>query len=103
MKKTFPKSSTAEILEFINENIKKHKLKKNEDYRASLMTEETLVLITEHASGDEITVGISYIDGVLRIRMIAAGEPFDLLEAAVTRGGRDRAVARRIEAKHAER
>ena len=49
MKKTFPKSSTAEILEFINENIKKHKLKKNEDYRASLMTEETLVLITEHA------------------------------------------------------
>ena len=82
MKKNFPKSSTAEILEFINENIKKHKLKKNEDYRASLMTEETLVLITEHASGDEITVGISYIDGVLRIRMIAAGEPFDLLEAA---------------------
>ena len=43
MKKTFIIDDVEDILTFINTNIKKHKLKKNEENRASLMAEEMML------------------------------------------------------------
>ncbi len=77
MKKTFIIDDVEDILTFINTNIKKHKLKKNEENRASLMAEEILLLMQDHASEKELSVNISYLGGILQIRMSARGKPFD--------------------------
>ncbi|MBQ9890110.1 MAG: dicarboxylate/amino acid:cation symporter [Firmicutes bacterium] len=79
MKKVFPKQDVAAILTFINDNVRRHKLKKNEENRAILMSEETLITMLEHTTGDEVTVGVSYIGGTLRIKLIAKGDAFDPL------------------------
>ena len=79
MKKVFPKQDVAAILTFINDNVRRHKLKKNEENRAILMSEETLITMLEHTNGDEVTVGVSYIGGTLRIKLIAKGDAFDPL------------------------
>ena len=81
MKKTFSKNKPGEILEFINEEIKKHKLKKSEENRASLMAEETLMALVDHTSDDEITVTTSYIGGTLKIKYFSRGEAFNPLAA----------------------
>ena len=78
MKKTFSAADRAGILTFINENIEKHKLKASEKNRASLMAEETLLLMLDHTEDEEFTVNISYLSGTLRIKMQAKGKPFDL-------------------------
>ncbi|MBR5730851.1 MAG: cation:dicarboxylase symporter family transporter, partial [Firmicutes bacterium] len=80
MKKVFSKNDVAGILSFITENTRKHKLKKNEENRALLMSEETLMTMVEHTTGEEITVGISYIGGTLKIRLSGRGVEFDPLE-----------------------
>ena len=82
MKKVFSKNDVAGILSFITENTRKHKLKKNEENRALLMSEETLMTMVQHTTGDEITVSIRYIGGTLRIRLAAKGEEFDPLEVS---------------------
>ena len=79
MKKVFQKTEIAEILGFITENTRRRKLRKNEENRAILMSEETLMTMLEHTTGDEITVSMSYIGGVLRIRLSARGSSFDPL------------------------
>ena len=79
MKKVFSKNDVAEILSFIGDNTRRHKLKKNEENRAILMSEETLMTMLEHTTGEEVTVNISYIGGTLRIKLIAKGEAFDPL------------------------
>ena len=79
MKKVFSKNNVAEILTFINSTTRKYKLKKNEENRAILMSEETLITMLEHTTGEDITVSISYIGGTLRIKLIAKGEAFDPL------------------------
>ncbi len=78
MKKVFLKSEIGEMLSFISENAGKHKLKKSEENRVDLMAEETLVAMLEHTTGDEVTIGISYVGGSLKIRMSAKGDSFDL-------------------------
>ncbi|MCR4952073.1 MAG: dicarboxylate/amino acid:cation symporter [Solobacterium sp.] len=78
MKKTFSSADRAGILTFINENIEKQKLKASEKNRASLMAEETLLLMLDHTEDEEFTVNISYLSGTLRIKMQAKGKPFDL-------------------------
>ncbi len=60
MKKSFRLLEIGEALQFINENIAGHRLKKNEETRASLMSEETLLLMRDHASEDEITISVTY-------------------------------------------
>ena len=82
MKKVFSKSEVTEIIAFITENTRKHKLKKNEENRALLMSEETLMTMLEHTTGDEVTVSVSYIGGTLRIRLSAKGGEFDPLAAS---------------------
>ncbi|MBE6118474.1 MAG: dicarboxylate/amino acid:cation symporter [Erysipelotrichaceae bacterium] len=77
MKKSFRKSEVEEMLSFIRSNVQKHKLKNNEENRALLMSEETLVTMLEHTTGDEITIGVNYFGGNLKIRMTAKGEGFD--------------------------
>jgi len=84
MRKTFNKDQIGDILTFINQNIKKAKLKKNEEYRASLMAEETLTLLKEHVIGDEIMVSVSDFFGALTIRMVAKGKAFDLFEVSAS-------------------
>ena len=79
MKKVFSKQKPGEILDFINGEIRRRKLKKSEENRACLMSEETLMTLVEHATEDEITVNISYFGGTLRIKLISKGEPFDPL------------------------
>ena len=81
MKKIFKKTEVAEMLSFITENACKHKLKKTEENRAILMSEETLMTMLGHTTGDDVTVNISYIGGTLRIRLTAKGEEFDPLAA----------------------
>ena len=81
MKKVFSKTQVAEILAFITENTRKHKLKKNEENRAILMSEETLITMLEHTTEDELSVNISYLQGNLKIRLTARGEAFDPLAA----------------------
>ena len=81
MKKVFPKKEVAGILEFITENTRKHKLKKTEENRALLMSEETLITMLEHTTGDEVAVNVSYVGGNLKIRLTAKGEAFDPLAA----------------------
>ena len=67
------------MLSFVSENVAKHKLKKSEENRALLMTEETLMTMLGHTTGDEVTVAVSYIGGNLKIRLSARGENFDPL------------------------
>ena len=81
MKMTFSKSQVGEILSFITENTCKYKLKKSEENRAILMSEETLITMLEHTTGDEVSVSVSYIGGKLKIRLMAMGEAFDPLAA----------------------
>ena len=81
MKKTFPKQDVAGILSFIDDSISRYKLKKAEANRARLISEETLVTMMEHTTGDDVTVNISYLGGTLKIRMIASGDEFDPLAA----------------------
>ena len=69
------------MLSFITDNTRRHKLKKSEENRAILMSEETLITMLEHTTGDVVTVSISYLDGNLRIRLSAKGETFDPLAA----------------------
>ena len=78
-KKTFSKDSPADILSFINEDIRRHKLKKNEENRALLMSEETLMTMLEHTTDEEIAVKTSYVGGRYKIRMSAKGGEFDPL------------------------
>ena len=73
MKMTFSKSQVGEILSFITENTCKHKLKKSEENRAILMSEETLITMLEHTTGDEVSVSVSYIGGKLKIRLESDG------------------------------
>ena len=77
MKKTFNKSDVEEMLAFIRSNVEKHKLRLHEETRALLISEETLVALLEHTTGDEVTIGMSYIGGNMKIRMQAKGEPFN--------------------------
>ena len=77
MKKSFHKSNVEEMLAFIADNVRKHKLKSKEENRALLMAEETLVGMLEHTTGDEVTIGVSYFGGTLKIRMSAKGDSFD--------------------------
>ena len=79
MKKVFAKDRPAEIMSFISDNARRHKLKKSEENRALLMSEETLMTMLEHTTGDDITVNISYIGGTMRIKLIAKGDEFDPL------------------------
>ena len=72
MKQTFKTNEVEEMLSFIRGNVQKHKLKKSEENRALLMSEETLVTMLEHTTGDEITIGVSYFGGNLKIRMTAS-------------------------------
>ncbi|MBQ6551089.1 MAG: dicarboxylate/amino acid:cation symporter [Lachnospiraceae bacterium] len=81
MKKVFSAEQVAEILLFITENTRRHKLKKSEENRAILMSEETLMTMLKHTTGDEVIVYMSYLGGNLKIRMIARGEAFDPLAA----------------------
>ena len=81
MKKVFLKSDIGEMLSYISENAGKHKLKKSEENRVELMAEETRVTMLEHTTGDEVTIGISYVGGSLKIRLSAKGESFDLFKA----------------------
>ena len=82
MKKVFLKNELEEMLSFITDNARKHKLKKSEENRALLMTEETLVTMLEHTTGEEVTISISYIGGNLKIRLSAKGDIFDPFEDA---------------------
>ena len=82
MKKTFEVKDTAGILSFIVESIQKYKLKKSEENRASLMAEETLLVMLDHTTDEEITVDIRYFGGKLTIRLFAKGEPFDIFETS---------------------
>lgn len=82
MKKEFPKKNLKEILDFINSEIKKHKLKKSEENRASLMAEETLMTLIEHTSGDTIKIITSYLSGTFKIKLISKGEAFDPLSVS---------------------
>ena len=77
MRKTFLKTEVQEMLRFIGSNVQKHKLKKQEENRALLMSEETLVTLLEHTTGDDVTIGVRYLGGKLTIRMSAGGESFD--------------------------
>ena len=77
MKKVFLKNELEDMLSFIGENVRKCKLKKNEENRALLMSEETLVTMLEHTTGEEVTVNVRYVGGNLGIRMSAKGESFD--------------------------
>ena len=82
MKKTFEVKDTAGILSFILESIQKYRLKKSEENRATLMAEETLLVMLDHTTDEEITVDIRYRGGKLTIRLVAKGEPFDIFEPA---------------------
>ncbi len=79
MKKVFATNEVPEILSFINASVCRYKLKKSEENRALLMSEETLMTMLEHTSGGTISIGIHYISGVLKIRLTAQGEPFNPL------------------------
>ena len=81
MKKVFSKDRPADIMSFISDNTRRRKLKKSEENRALLMSEETLMTMLEHTTGEEVTVIISYLGGTLRIKLIAKGDAFDPLEA----------------------
>ena len=82
MKKVFSKERPAEILNFINEDIRRHKLKKNEENRALLMSEETLMTMLENATYEEITVKTSYVGGTFKIKFFSKGEAFDPLKVS---------------------
>ena len=82
MKKVFSKERPAEILEAINEDIRRHKLKKSEENRALLMSEETLMTMLENATDDEITVKTSYVGGTFKIKFFSKGEAFDPLKVS---------------------
>ena len=93
------------MLSFISDNTCKHKLKKNEENRAILMSEETLMTMLEHTTGEEVTVGVRYIGGVLRIRLAAKGESFDPLavdEADPMRAALMQSFSRDIRIKNAK-
>ncbi|MBQ1320015.1 MAG: dicarboxylate/amino acid:cation symporter [Solobacterium sp.] len=77
MKQTFKTNEVEEMLSFIRGNVQKHKLKKSEENRALLMSEETLVTMLEHTTGEEITLEVRYFAGNMTIRMSAKGDPFD--------------------------
>ncbi|MBQ1354955.1 MAG: hypothetical protein IIY72_00560, partial [Solobacterium sp.] len=77
MKQTFKTNEVEEMLSFIRSNVQKHKLKKSEENRALLMSEETLVTMLEHTTGEEITLEVRYFAGNMTIRMSAKGDPFD--------------------------
>ena len=66
------------MLSFVRGNAHKHNLKKNEENRALLMVEETLMTMLEHTTGDEVTISVNYLGGNLKIRLSAKGESFDL-------------------------
>ena len=82
MKKEFFKKDLKEILSFINSEIKKHKLKKSEENRASLMVEETLMTLIEHTNEDTITINTSYLGGIFKIKIVSKGEAFDPLSVS---------------------
>ena len=82
MKKTFEAKDTAGILSFILESIQKYKLKKSEENRAALMAEESLLIMLDHTTDEEITVYIRFRSGKLTIRLVANGEPFDFFESS---------------------
>ena len=82
MKKTFEAKDTAGILSFILESIQKYKLKKSEENRAALMAEESLLIMLDHTTDEEITADIRYRSGKLTIRLAANGEPFDFFESS---------------------
>ena len=79
MKKVFLKSELEDMLSFVSENARRHKLKKSEENRAILMAEETLVTMLEHTTGEEVAIAVSYVGGMLKIRLSAKGESFDPL------------------------
>ena len=79
MKKVFLKSELEDMLSFVSENARRHKLKKSEENRAILMAEETLVTMLEHTTGEEVAIAVSYVGGMLKIRLSAKGESFDSL------------------------
>ncbi|MBE6128754.1 MAG: dicarboxylate/amino acid:cation symporter [Erysipelotrichaceae bacterium] len=82
MKKTFDTKDSAGILSFIIESVQKYKLKKSEENRATLMAEESLLVMLDHTTDEEITVDIRYRGGKLTIRLVAKGEPFDIFESS---------------------
>ena len=67
------------MLSFISDNTRRHKLSRNEENRAQLMAEETLMLLLQHTTGDEVLIRVSYLGGNLKILMVAQGKSFDLL------------------------
>ena len=105
MKRVYLKTQVEEMLSFISDNTCRHKLKKSEENRALLMSEETLMTMLEHTTGEEVTIKISYLGGNLKIRMSAKGESFDPLAVDANdpmRAALMQSFARDIRAKHSK-
>lgn len=82
MKKTFETKDPVVILSFITAGIRKYRLKKSEENRAILMAEETLLVMLDHTTDEEITADIRYLGGKMTIRLSAKGDPFDIFESS---------------------
>ena len=64
-------------LEYIKDTCDGFKLKQSEKNHAMLVSEESLTCITDHRTGDELTVSVKKYIGRVRIDMSMKGERFD--------------------------